>query len=302
MQIMKFKSFALTLLLAGGLSASCIREDNSDCYNVYNLALSYLGDDTQEIFSDKINTVDLYVFDSNSTCVSSSRLSDADVQARMTRLPHLEAGTYRIVCIGNAYETGVENLDSKDLSAITFAAEDYINGETVSGNDSLYWSAVDYEIEPFSAYKTEEEVKTALFASSHYDVVVEVVNAPANVGMHPKIEIIGTSPKTDFNNVAKGTPETYVLTTVNEGDGLTTAKANIMRNINHDEVYLKVTGENGETVATINFAEHLEQYKDMIDPELNECVIPFRIEFNSNSAQISITLPSWYIDYVKPIF
>mgnify|MGYP002517331385 CR=1 FL=1 len=93
---MKFKSFALTLLLAGGLSASCIREDNSDCYNVYNLALSYLGDDAQEIFSDKINTVDLYVFDSNSTFVSSSRLSDADVEARMTRLPYLEEGTYRI--------------------------------------------------------------------------------------------------------------------------------------------------------------------------------------------------------------
>ena len=302
MQIMKFKSFALTLLLAGGLSASCIREDNSDCYNVYNLALSYLGDDTHEIFSDKINTVDLYVFDSNSTFVSSSRLSEADVEARMTRLPYLEEGTYRIVCIGNAHETGVENLDSKDLSAITFAAEDYINGETVSGNDSLYWSAIDYEIEPFSAYKTEEKVKTALFASSHYDVVVEVVNAPENVGKHPKIEITGTSPQTDFNNVAKGTPETYVLTTVDEGDGLTTARTNIMRNINHEDVYLKVTGEDGTEVASINFAEHLDKYKDTIDPSLNECIIPFRIEFESTSAQISITLPSWYIDLVKPIF
>lgn len=299
---MKFKSFALTLLLAGGLSASCIREDNSDCYNVYNLALSYLGDDAQEIFSDKINTVDLYVFDSNSTFVSSSRLSDADVEARMTRLPYLEEGTYRIVCIGNAHETGVENLDSKDLSAITFAAEDYINGETVSGNDSLYWSAIDYEIEPFSAYKTEEKVKTTLFASSHYDVVVEVVNAPENVGKHPKIEITGTSPQTDFNNVAKGTPETYVLTTVDEGDGLTTARTNIMRNINHEDVYLKVTGEDGTEVASINFAEHLDKYKDTIDPSLNECIIPFRIEFESTSAQISITLPSWYIDLVKPIF
>lgn len=302
MQIMKFKSFALTLLLAGGLSASCIREDNSDCYNVYNLALSYLGDDTHEIFSDKINTVDLYVFDSNSTFVSSSRLSDADVEARMTRLPYLEEGIYRIVCIGNAHETGVENLDSKDLSAITFAAEDYINGETVSGNDSLYWSAIDYEIEPFSAYKTEENVKTALFASSHYDVVVEVVNAPENVGKHPKIEITGTSPQTDFNNVAKGTPETYVLTTVDEGDGLTTARTNIMRNINHEDVYLKVTGEDGTEVASINFAEHLDKYKNTIDPSLNECIIPFRIEFESTSAQISIALPSWYIDLVKPIF
>ena len=220
----------------------------------------------------------------------------------MTRLPYLEEGTYRIVCIGNAHETGVENLDSKDLSAITFAAEDYINGETVSGNDSLYWSAIDYEIEPFSAYKTEEKVKTALFASSHYDVVVEVVNAPENVGKHPKIEITGTSPQTDFNNVAKGTPETYVLTTVDEGDGLTTARTNIMRNINHEDVYLKVTGEDGTEVASINFAEHLDKYKDTIDPSLNECIIPFRIEFESTSAQISITLPSWYIDLVKPIF
>lgn len=302
MQIMKFKSFALCLLLAGGLSASCISEDNSDCYNVYNLALSYLGDGTQEIFPDKINTVDLYVFDSNSTCVSSSRLSDADVKARMTRLPYLETGTYRIVCIGNAYETQVENLDSKNLSAITFAAKDYINGETVSGNDSLYWSAIDYEIEPFSAYKTEEEVKTALFASSHYDVVVEVVNAPANVGKHPKIEIIGTSPQTDFNNVAKGTPETYVMTTVSDGDRLTTAKSNIMRNLNHEEVYLKVTGEDGNEVALINFAEHLEKYKDKIDPDLNECIIPFRIEYNDKSTQINITLPSWYIELVTPIF
>ena len=298
---MKFKSFALTLLLAGGLSASCIREDNSDCYNVYNLALSYLGDDTHEIFSDKINTVDLYVFDSNSTCVTSSRLSDADVEARMTRLPHLEVGTYRIVCVGNAYDTEVENLDSRDLSAITFAAENYINGETVSGNDSLYWSAVDYEIEPFSAYKTEE-VKTALFASSHYDVVVEVVNAPEHVGKHPKIEIIGTSPQTNFNNVAKGTPTTYVMTTVDEGDGITTAKANIMRNLNHEEVYLRLTGEDGTVVTSINFAEHIEKHKDTIDTDLNECMIPFRIEFGGIDAQISITIPSWYIDYIKPIF
>ena len=82
----------------------------------------------------------------------------------------------------------------------------------------------------------------------------------------------------------------------------TRKRTNIMRNINHEDVYLKVTGEDGTEVASINFAEHLDKYKDTIDPSLNECIIPFRIEFESISAQISITLPSWYIDLVKPIF
>ena len=46
---MKMRNIALCLLLAGGLSASCIREDNSDCHNVYRLALCYNGDGTTDI-------------------------------------------------------------------------------------------------------------------------------------------------------------------------------------------------------------------------------------------------------------
>ena len=307
---MKFRNIALCLLLAGGLSASCIREDNSDCHNVYQLALSYLGDGTTEIFPEKIDRVDLYVFDQNSNCVSSTRLTDDEVDARLVTLPPLDPGDYRIVCVGNAYETKVENLESRKLSEITFAAEDYINGETVSGNDPLYWSAIDYTIEPFSEYKTVE-TKTTYFASSHYDILVEVVNAPENIGKNPKIELVGVSPKTDFQNVAKGEPTDYIMDTVHDGVKTTAAVNNIMRHKGHEYVYLRVTGEDGTEVALINFAEHIAKYKDYIDTDKHECLIPFLIEFGTPdypvlgdeiSLDVTITLPSWFIELVQPDF
>lgn len=311
---MKLRNLAICLLLAGGLSASCIREDNSDCYNIYRLALSYTGDGTKEIFPEKINRVDLYVFDQNSNCVSTTRLSDAEVEAQLTTLPPLEPGDYRVVCVGNAYETKVGNLDSKDLSKITFAAENYINGEIVSGNDSLYWSAVDYTVEPFNPYVAEETI-TTYFASSHYDIVVEIVNAPENIGKHPKIELVGVSPETDFHNEAKGQQTNYIMDTVHDGVKTTTAVNNIMRHKNHEDVYLKVTGEDGTEVATVNFAEHIRNNSKYINTDLHECIIPFRIEFedvipdppvppvdNDIEVNVKVTLPTWFITLVTPQF
>lgn len=298
---MKFLKLAIYILLLGGLSASCTKEDHSDCYNTYRLAFRYNGDGTEDIFKQKIGSVDMYVFDANSNLVASGSLSQAELQAQEKVLPPLKEGEYRIVCVGNAYNTEVQGLSSGNLSNVTFAAKDYINGEIVSGNDSLYWSAINYTILPYSEYKMEE-TRTTNFASSHYDIYVEIKNAPSVFGDDLKIELVGVSPLTNFNNVAEGQATNYVLDAVKGENNTITACANIMRHTNHEDVYLKVSAADGTVIATINFAEHIEKYKNYINTSLNECLIPFTVEFGDTDIDVQIEIPSWIIEIVTPEF
>lgn len=298
---MKLRSIALSLLLAGGLSTSCIKEDHSDCYNVHRLALSYMGDGKTEIFHEKIDRVQMYVFDEQNNCVLAQLLSDADVNARITTLPPLDPGDYRIVCVGNTYNTEMENITSGDYDAMTFADKDYLAGETVSGNDPLYWASVDYTVKPFDT-RIVEVVETAHFASSHFDILVEVAGAPALIAEEGDlvIELSGVSPKTDFNNNAGGQPETYVMDYVYGGEDVLTATNNIMRHKNHGNVSLRLLNEAGDLLTEIDFAQHIAKYD--IDVTRNECLIPFRIEFKGTTLNMEISVPTWFITNVTPEF
>ena len=125
---MKLRNIALTLLLAGGLSTSCIKEDHSECYNVYRLALSYTGDGKTEIFPSKINKVQMYIFDNEEKCIHQYGLTQEEVSQQRVMLPPLETGDYRIVFLGNTHSTDVKDLSTRGgLEELHFGAEAYWN-------------------------------------------------------------------------------------------------------------------------------------------------------------------------------
>lgn len=298
---MKLLKLAICLLLLGGISASCTKEDHTDCYNVYRLDLCYNGDGTNDIFPSKITSVDMYVFDVNSNCISSKRLSAEDMLAQGTVLPSLEEGEYRIVCIGNAYDTKVQGLDSRNLGNVNFAATGYFSGERVSGNDSLYWAAVNYTIAPYDPYR-QVESKTAYFSSSHYDVHIELIDHIGAMGATPVFELRGVTPQTNFNNEVTGSAANYILDTRRVGNVTTIALANIMRHKNHEDVNLVITSEDGTKTIVVNFAEHLERYKNEIDTGRQECLIPITVEITGKTADVAIKVPTWFIENITPEF
>lgn len=301
---MKLTSIVFCLALLGGALTSCIDEDIDDCFSINRLTLSYKGDGTTEIFPDKICRVEMYVFDAENKCVNSHTLSDDELASRTALLPPLKAGDYRIVCVGNTHHTRVEGLTTCDFNKIVFADGDYFADKQVSGNDSLYHASTSYTVLPFTGRKEDDQTKTIEFASSHYDLFVEVVGIPAvgkRAGSLPVLEICGVSPCTDFENRACGEATDYLLETTYESDKkLLTARANIMRHMNHRDVNVCLRQASGEELlAEINLADFLAA-NPMIDCSKQEVLIPIRIEFKAGA--IKVTVPEWYVEQVKPEF
>jgi len=293
--------FCLTTLLAL-CATSCIREDLDECLSKNRLLLSYKGDGTTEIFPDKICRVEMFVFDAENRCVNSSLLPQAQVASQTATLPPLEAGDYRIVCIGNTHTTQVDGLKTGAYDKMLFAAADYFDRKTVSGNDSLYYASASYTVLPFGSGR-EEANRTQIieFASSHYDLLVEVAGIPdpeERAGSLPRLEVCGVKPCTDFENRACGDATDYLLETQYEA-GLLSARTNIMRHKNHEAVNIRLHSAAGDLLAEVNLGEFLAAHP-VIDCSKHEVLIPIRIEFKSG--QISIGLPEWYIEQVEPEF
>ena len=273
---------------------SCIREDLSGCYSINKLQLVYTGNDaSSDIFEQKIASVELYIFDAAVECVYSRALTDEELSQQEVTLPRLAVGEYRIISIANGVNSDIEAINGNDFSAMYFADNSYLSGTTTLTNDSLYWASLDLTV------TSDDSTEVLEFASSHYDVYVEVLGVDAQSDIH--IEMSGLLPCTSLNtNTAFGKATTYypkVESTAADNKKSTTF--NIMRHTDHSAVNVKVCTGSGEELASINLADYLEANKS-IDCSLNEVIIP--ISFSFVLSDFTVSLPEWYIQNTQPEF
>ena len=290
---MKFNRYILGLVMIASTLVSCIREDLSECFSTNKLQLSYKGDDTTEIFQEKIGSVEMYIFDAAVECVYNRSLTEAELSQQEVTLPRLDKGEYRIICVANGENTDIVATDGNDLSAMYFADKNYIAGAVTNSNDSLYWTLVDFVV------TSDDKTEVAEFASSHYDVYVEVVGVDAKSDI--QVQMSGLMPCTALDtNVAFGTATTYkpIVESI-AAENTKKSNFNIMRHTDHAAVEVKVCDKNGAELAKVNLAEFLAA-NPSIDCSLNEVIIP--ISFLFKLTDFTVSLPEWYIQDTKPEF
>ena len=291
---MKLKIYILSLAIIAVALGSCIREDLSECYSENKLQLVYTGNDkSNDIFQEKIGSVELYIFDAAVECVYNRALTDVELSQQEVTLPRLLVGEYRIICVANGKNTDVVATDGKDYSAMYFADKSYTAGGATKGNDSLYWASKNITI------TSDDNTEVAEFVSSHYDVYVEVVGVDAQSEI--SIEMSGLSPRTSLDeNVAFGNPTTYYPVVESDASKYTKSSTfSIMRHSDHTSVEVKLCDKSGGELAKVNLAEFLAA-NPSIDCSLNEVTIP--ISFSFKLSDFVVTLPEWYIQDTKPEF
>ena len=291
---MKLNIYILSLATMVVALGSCIREDLSECYSINKLQLVYTGnDESSDIFQEKIGSVELYIFDAAVECVYNRALTDVELSQQEVTLPRLLVGEYRIICVANGKNTDIVATDGKEYSAMYFADKSYTAGEATQGNDSLYWASYDLTI------TSDDSTQVVEFASSHYDVYVEVIGVDAQSDIH--IEMSGVAPCTSLDtNEAFGTPTTYypALESI-ASESKKSSTFSIMRHTDHTAVEVKLCDKNGGELAKVNLAEFLAA-NPSIDCSLNEVTIP--VSFSFKLSDFVVTLPEWYIQDTKPEF
>lgn len=158
-QTLKYEKAIILYILLLVTVTGCIKENLDDCETT--LYFSYLGDGTKEIFPQKIEKVDMYIYNQNNVFVQKTVLNRKELNRQRGTTLNLPSGQYHIICWGNSLNDTRIN-EGSSLQNNLVGAPHYFTKELISTNDSLYFGEREITIVNES-YK----VDTVYFSSAH---------------------------------------------------------------------------------------------------------------------------------------
>ena len=177
---MKYAKYPLILLFVA-LVTGCIFEGMDECYST--IRFSYTGDNGNEAeFVDKIQKVDLYVFDEDENLVLQHTLTEAERNSRSARVLLPPGKTYHAVALGNAYNASPQmhqDGEIDDMKLVHDAIHSGTGNRVLTSHDHLYYGSLMNIAIPKAGEYTTEPMQ---MYSSHFDMRVSVIGYTEQTG------------------------------------------------------------------------------------------------------------------------
>ena len=266
------KAIILYILLLVTVTG-CIKENLDDCETT--LYFSYLGDGTKEIFPQKIEKVDMYIYNQNNVF------------------------TYGLltgfICWGNSLNDTRIN-EGSSLQNNLVGAPHYFTKELISTNDSLYFGEREITIVNES-YK----VDTVYFSSAHIKMQIELegldVGSTRAATSPVSIEMGKLSSTVDFTKTFSNERVSYFpLVTFDSNVQKFGSKFNVLRFNDDNEVYLRLRDlQSNEELYTMQLKDFMKDNNITVNG-INEAAVGIRIYFNGTA----ITVKPWDEEVIRP--
>lgn len=305
------KLFHITLLLFSVLLLNgCIGEDMDSCPEVVdnNLSITFLYPDDagKDIFSKKIDKVDLFVFDEQGHFVTSQTIEQAALSAFAGAKLKLSPGTYRIVCWGNAStKSEFGGVSNGSLFTDAFISNSTVDGNSVATNgDRLYYAPASTTGQSLSqgftiTVPTEGMINKSInFSRAHIRVIVYTKgfedHSQQGASLTPVIELTNVSLRYNFNMQTSANLITYrdiSVSAIVEGKSMNIVDFNTPLFDENTSMQMVIKKQSdGSTLTTVNLADFIRDNNITIDDSV-EIVVPILIEYIGGSFQI--TLSKW---------
>lgn len=298
------KSGLLILLGAAFcLLTGCIREDRSDCSCDVFLDFLYTGDGQTDIFPDKIDKVNMYVYSAADRSLAGEyELDKAALTEHQGIHLYLRPGDYRIVCWGNAAErTHIHKVydEAKVAEPVWFKSDEFF-----TGNDELYFSELE-----ISVPETLRDVEgTCNFECSHIDMYVQLKGFKGAIGPDgQKADITvahtGVPAYTDFFNVPAQNEKCEVIPEIHDdpdNEDSYILRYHVLRFSEQEETAIDIRDLEGNSIldeGPISVTDFIRNYGVEIDG-VQEASVAIKLTLGP----IGVEVADWNIVDVKPGF
>lgn len=297
MNIIRYLLSAVSVMVC---LSGCIWEDRSDCTCDVILSFIYTGDGDTDIFPEKIDKVNMYVYSADDYSLQGEYSFDAAAldETQGAHL-YLRPGDYRIVCWGNAMES--THIHTVYGEAKVAEPEFFGSSQDFSGTDDLYFSDIEITV-PETLADVEE---TCVFESSHIDMMVKLKGFKGALGSRAAATGItlthrGCPAYTDFFNTPSDNKCDVVPVMMDDPDDADSyiLVYNVLRFTEDEDTSIVLTDDSdGSEVYTLSIPGFIDTYGIEVDSR-QEALLAIQITLGP----VGITVEEWNVEDVTPGF